>query len=80
MVEEIGSTVADRALAVATALSAEVVVLRGRLETMERLAVRHGLFTSGEIDGFVPTMDEAQASKAGRQGFVQRVFGALRDR
>ncbi len=78
--EEIGSTVADRALAVATALSAEVVVLRDRLETIERLAARRGLFTTGEIDKFVPTPDEARDLKARRHGFIQRVFGALRDR
>ena len=52
--EPIGTTVADRSLQIATALSAEVVVLRERLEIVERLAAAHGLFGPDDVEPTCP--------------------------
>ncbi|MET0363129.1 MAG: hypothetical protein ABW169_00620 [Sphingobium sp.] len=74
----IGTTVADRSLRMVTALSAEVVVLRERLEIVERLAARHGLFGPEEVDAFQPEPDVASGFKAKRKAFLDRVFSAMR--
>lgn len=76
--EPVGTTVADRALRVATALSAEVVVLRERLEIVEKLAAKQGVFGSGDVDAYAPTADEEAATKTWRRHFLDRVFGAMR--
>ncbi|MET0238688.1 MAG: hypothetical protein ABW184_02220 [Sphingobium sp.] len=74
----VGSTVADRSLRMVTALSAEVVVLRERLEIVERLAAAYGLFGPEDVDAFRPAPDVAAALKAKRRTFLERVFGAMR--
>lgn len=76
--EPVGTTVADRALRVATALSAEVVVLRERLEIVERLAAKQGVFGPGDVDAYTPSADEEAAAKTWRRRFLDRVFGAMR--
>lgn len=76
--EPIGTTVADRGLQIATALSAELVVLRERLEIVERLAAAHGLFGPAEVDAYVPDAAVAQGFAAKRRAFLERVFGAMR--
>lgn len=74
----IGSTVADQSLQIATALSAEVVVLRERLEIVERLTAAHGLFGPEEVDSYRPDDAVAAGFKAKRQAFLIRIFGAIR--
>jgi hypothetical protein len=74
----VGSTVADTSLRMVTALSAEVVVLRERLEIVERLCAAHGLFGPEEVDAFCPDPALAEAFKARRKGFLERIFGAMR--
>ena len=76
--EPVGSTLADRSLRVATALSAEVVVLRERLEIVERLAAEGGLFGPDEVDAYRPSPAIAAKLKAKRLSFLDRVFGAMR--
>lgn len=76
--EPIGSTVADRGLQIATALSAEVVVLRERLEIVERLAAAHGLFGPDTVDAYQPDAPVAAGFLAKRRAFLERVFGAMR--
>ena len=70
----IGSTVADRSLQIATALSAEVAVLRERLEIFESLIVDRGLLGPDDIDSY----DAGTTVAAGRRAFLERVFGAMR--
>lgn len=77
---QVGSTLADRSLQIATALSAEVVVLRERLEIVERLAAAHGLFGSDEVDGYQPDAAVSAGLLAKRRAFLERVFGAMRVR
>lgn len=74
----IGSTVADRSLRMVTALSAEVVVLRERLEIMERLAVEHGLIGPEDLDGYRLLPEVAAGFKAKRKAFIERVFSVMR--
>jgi hypothetical protein len=76
--EPLDTTVADRSLRVATALSAEVVVLRERLEIIERLAVERGLFGPDDVDGYRPSAQTAEALKRKRLSFLERVFGGMR--
>lgn len=76
--EPIGSTVADRSLQIAAALSAEVAVLRERLEIVERLAAAHGLFGPAEVDTYQPDAHVARSFVEKRRAFLERVFGAMR--
>ncbi|TVV76533.1 hypothetical protein [Sphingomonas solaris] len=76
--EPIGTTVADRSLQITTALSAEVVVLRERLDIVERLAAAHGLFGPGDVDAYVPEPGVAESLAAARRAFIERIFGTMR--
>lgn len=76
--EPLGTTVADRSLSIATALSAEVIALRERLALIEMLAVERGLFAPEEIDDYRPSPEAAESMKGKRLSFIARVFGGLR--
>jgi len=76
--EPLGTTVADRSLRVATALSAEVVVLRERLALIEMLAAERGLFGPEEIDAYRPSPQAAEGMRGKRLSFIERVFGGMR--
>jgi hypothetical protein len=76
--EPLGTTVADRSLRVAAALSAEVIVLRERLALIELLAVERGLFGPNEIEAYRPSPQAAERMKAKRLSFIERVFGGMR--
>ncbi|MFT3966224.1 MAG: hypothetical protein QM690_10105 [Sphingobium sp.] len=69
---------ADRSLRMVTALSAEVVVLRERLEIVERLAAAHGLFGPEAVDAYRPDSSVAALFKTKRKALIERVFGAMR--
>ena len=75
---DIGTSVADTSLSMVTALSAEVIVLRERLEIVERLVEAQGLFGQSEIDDFKPDETIAAIIKQKRLAFIARVFGAMR--
>ena len=75
---KIGATVADRSLAMVTALTAEVAVLRERLAILEQIAGERGMLTGAEIDAYRPDPQTAAQFKAARLGLIQRVFGAMR--
>lgn len=75
---EIGSASADRAIQMATALAAEVAVLRERLGVLEILCERGGVLPSGAIDHFRPDPTTSQKLRAERLGLIERVFNALR--
>ncbi|MDZ4372817.1 MAG: hypothetical protein U1C74_15520 [Phenylobacterium sp.] len=59
------------------ALSAEVVALRERSETLERLLERKGLLLAGEIDSYEMDASEAEARKVRRDEFTGRVLYVL---
>lgn len=73
----VGSTVADSSLRIVTALSAEVAVLRERLEIVEQLAAARGLFGPQDVDSFTPDASLAEAFKRKREAFIARVFGGM---
>lgn len=74
----VGATVADTSLSLVTSLSAEVVVLRERLEIVERLCEAQGLFGPNDIDAFKADAGVAAIFKQKRLAFIARVFGAMR--
>lgn len=75
---DMGVSVADRSLRIATALAAEVASLRERLAVVERVAADRQLFSSAEVDNYRPDETTAAAFRAERIGLIGRVFGALR--
>ena len=77
--QPLGTTVADRSLRIATALSAEVVVLRERLALLEMLMVERGLLGPEEIEAYRPSSQANDGMKAKRLSFLDRVFGSMRD-
>ncbi|WP_419814490.1 hypothetical protein [Glacieibacterium sp.] len=76
--DPLGTSVADRSLQIATALAAEVAVLRERLEIVERLAANHGLFGPTDVDAYVPEPSVAEGFATKRRAFIERIFSAMR--
>jgi hypothetical protein len=75
---QLGSSSADRALRMVTALSAEVAALRERLAVLEMVGECKGLIRSDEIEGFRPSDEEARRLQGYRSDLIDRVFRALR--
>ncbi len=67
----------DKLLAMVMALLGEVCVLRERLDTHERLAARHGMFSAADIEAFVADDNAAAERKAARQASLERVLSVL---
>jgi hypothetical protein len=64
----------DRLLGIIVPLIAEVSVLRERLDTVERLAERGGLFKQDDVETYIPD-DKAQACRdTWREHYLDRVF------
>jgi hypothetical protein len=71
--------VQDDLLQMITALLGEVVVLRERLDTLERLLERAGSVTRAEIEAFAPTADADTERQVLRDGALARVFSVLNE-
>jgi hypothetical protein len=73
------SATEDMLLAMVTALTAEIAVLRERLDTTERLLEAAGVLAREKIEFFEP--DAAQTAERGdlRHKLISRVFRPLRD-
>jgi hypothetical protein len=69
----------DQLLAMITALLGEVCVLRERLDTVERLAERQGLWSGSDVDRFEPDPAAEQARDELRSGALKRVFAVLNE-
>jgi hypothetical protein len=67
----------DRLLAIATALTAEVSVLRERLDTAERLAAQGLPATPENIEAYAPDAAAEAAREAMRAAMLDRVFRIL---
>jgi hypothetical protein len=67
----------DQLWAIVLALTAEVSVAFDRIDTLERLLVRAGTLSPGDVDGFQP--DEAAAAERNlrREALIRRVFQVL---
>jgi hypothetical protein len=69
----------DRILSVVMALATEVSVLRDRLDTVERLAGRHGLFTAADVDDFVVDEEIYAARERRRVEYLDRILWIMRE-
>ena len=67
----------DRLLAIAAALTAEVSVVRERLDTVERLAEQGLTATPANIEAYRPTLEVEAAREALRAALLDRVFRIL---
>ncbi len=72
-----GTSVAERALQMVTALTAEVAVLRERVAIFELLSERGGALPERAIDDFQPDKELARRLGEERRALIERVFGAL---
>lgn len=67
----------DRLLAIVTALTAELSVVRDRLDTAERLAEKGLPATPANIESYDPDPGVEAAREAVRSGMLDRVFRIL---
>lgn len=69
----------DRLLGILMTLVGEVSVLRDRLDSVERLIEKGGLFRQEDIDGFLPD-EEAEAERENtRRRYVERVMRVVQN-
>ena len=61
------------------AVLSELTVVRERLDTVERLIARNGLFDQAAVEAFVPTPDEDAARTAIRKRQIQKAMRPLKD-
>ncbi len=69
----------DKLVAMVMALAGEVSVLRERLDTVERLAARHGLLDPAEIDAFEVDEQIDTAREEWRAAFLDRLLWTLQE-
>ena len=67
----------DRLIAVTLELGAELWVQRERMRIVEKLLGEKGILTSALIEQYRPDEAEIAASRAERDAFVTRVYGAF---
>ena len=77
---ELGESVAERTLQMVVALTAEVAVLRERLELVELLGAENGTLAPGAVDAFRPDVATADRLKRARIALIDSVFRHLRER
>ena len=68
----------DRMLAMITALTGELAILRARLDTHERLAASGG-FDRARVENYAPTEAELAERMADDQAMIARVFRPVAD-
>jgi len=64
----------ERVLSITLAVAGEVAVMRERLDTIERLMESDQKITRAAIDGFQPSMEEAQERAMWQQEYLSRIF------
>lgn len=69
----------DQLMAMVTALTAEVAILRERLDTHERVAERHRLYQRDEIENYQPDPVAAKDRAAARQRLLRKVYRVLKE-
>ena len=69
----------DQLLAMIMALTGEVSVLRERLDTHERLAAEHGIFSREQVDEYVPDASAEEARTLERQALLNGVLSVLNE-
>lgn len=61
-------------LSMLMAVAGELAVTRDRLDTLERLIERHGLFKREEIEAFEPDEEVQARHEAWREEYLERVL------
>ncbi len=69
----------DQLMAMVTALTAEVAILRDRLDTHERIAEGRKLFSRDDVDGFIPDEGIMAERSAQHQRILRKVFRVLKE-
>lgn len=64
----------ERVLNISMAVATEVAVVRERIDTIERLLEAKGLLTQKEIEGFIPTDEQAEARQLWHARFSARIL------
>ncbi len=70
---------ADRLLAMLSAATAEIAVLRARLDTHERLSAARGGYGRTDVESYSPPADVLAERQADCQDIIRRVFQPLSD-
>jgi len=69
----------DNLASAVLALTQEVSVMRDRLDTVEKLIEKHGLFGQSEIETFQPDAATSAARSEQRRAYLARVFKYVQD-
>jgi hypothetical protein len=69
----------DQLMAMVTALTAEVSILRDRLDTHERIAEARKLYRKDDVEGFQATPTVVAERSAQRQRLLRKVFRVLKE-
>ena len=69
----------DQLMAMVLALTAEISILRERLDTPERLAAAKGVFSPPEVDKFLPSPEAMTERSAQRTRLMRKVFRVLKE-
>ena len=69
----------DQLMAMVTALTAEVAILRDRLDTHERIAEGRKLFSRDDVDGFIPDEGIMAERSAQHQRILRKVSRVLKE-
>lgn len=64
----------ERVLNIAMAVATEVAVVRERMDTIERLLESKGVLLQSEIEGFVPTDEQADERQLWHARFAARIM------
>lgn len=69
----------DKLISMVLTLMGEVSVMRDRLDTVERLAAKKGVFALGDIDNFEVGEDVAKIRSERRAAYIARVLKSVQD-
>ncbi len=69
----------DRLLGMLITLIGEVSVVRDRLDSVERLIERGGLFRREDIENFLPDKQAEAEREAARQRYIERVMRVIQN-
>lgn len=69
----------EKILAMLMALAGEVSVMRDRMETIERLSEKNGVFSIEDIENYAPSDDEQIVRQKRRAEYLQRIFRTVQE-
>lgn len=69
----------DKIIAMMTSMITEMWVMRERLDTVEALAAKKGVFLEEEIETFEPDPERAEERERMRQELLDRIFYIFRE-